>query len=101
MAEFSLRVNQTEIENVAKTVHTESEKMLGILEKIKDTVNNLSNSWASEAGEEIRAAITNMQKRFEQYRDVTESYSQFLYNTAKAYAETESELKSMASDFKM
>ena len=75
--------------------------MFDILNDIKTTINNLEGSWASEAGAEIRAAITAMQPRFDQYKQVTDSYREFLLKTADLYARTESELKTMASDFKM
>ncbi len=97
---ISIQVDKRALESTAETVNKKSQLQFDTLDDIKKTINNLQGSWASDAGEEIRAAITGMEKRFEQYKEVTDSYCQFLLKTAQAYADTENELTRLAGEFK-
>lgn len=70
------------------------------LADINGSMNGLSSTWKSEAADEIRAAMNAMKPRFEEYKNVVESYAKFLVNTAQSYESTESAIQTNAQAFK-
>lgn len=67
------------------------------LKQIKNIINALEADWTSDASDTIRSKINGMQKKFDSYREVIESYAKFLDNTVDQYEKTESDLQSNAS----
>ena len=63
-------------------------------------MNDLEATWKSDAASDIRAAMNALKPRFEEYKNVVESYAKFLVNTAQNYESTESGIQSNASAFK-
>ena len=100
MPEITLQVDKEALQKTLETVQRKSSQMLEILQGIKETVLQLQGTWASEAGDEIRAAIDAMQQRFDDYKAVTDSYAAFLEKTMDTYFSLETKLTSDASAFK-
>lgn len=70
------------------------------LADINKSMNDLEATWKSDAASDIRAAMNAMKPRFEEYKNVVESYAKFLVNTAQSYESTESAIQTNASAFK-
>lgn len=70
------------------------------LADINKNMNDLEATWKSDAASDIRAAMNALKPRFEEYKNVVESYAKFLVNTAQNYESTESGIQSNASAFK-
>lgn len=70
------------------------------LADINNKMNALESTWQSAAANDIRAAMNAMKPRFEEYKNVVESYAKFLDNTAQSYEVTETTAQSNASQFK-
>ena len=70
------------------------------LADINKSMNDLEATWKSDAATDIRTAMNNMKPRFEDYKNVVESYAKFLVNTAQNYETTEGAIQSNASAFK-
>ncbi len=70
------------------------------LADINNKMNALESTWQSAASNDIRAAMNAMKPRFEEYKNVVESYAKFLDNTAQSYEVTETTAQSNASAFK-
>lgn len=70
------------------------------LADINKSMNDLEATWKSDAATDIRTAMNNMKPRFEDYKNVVESYAKFLVNTAQSYESTESAIQTNASAFK-
>ena len=70
------------------------------LADINGSMNELEATWRSDAASEIRAAMNSMKPRFEEYKNVVESYAKFLVNTAQSYESTESAIQTNAQAFK-
>ena len=51
------------------------------LADINKSMNDLEATWKSDAATDIRTAMNNMKPRFEDYKNVVESYAKFLVNT--------------------
>lgn len=70
------------------------------LNEINKAMNSLEASWKSDAATDIRAAMNAMKPRFEEYRNVVESYAKFLEKTAGLYDNTEQSIQNNAAMFK-
>ena len=70
------------------------------LADINKNMNDLEATWKSDAATDIRAAMNALKPKFEQYKNVIESYAKFLVNTAQSYETTEGAIQSNASAFK-
>ena len=70
------------------------------LVEINNKMNGLENTWQSSAASDIRAAMNAMKPRFEEYKNVVESYAKFLDTTAASYETAEAAAQSNANQFK-
>lgn len=70
------------------------------LADINKNMNDLGSTWKSEGADTIREAMNALKPRFEEYKNVVESYAKFLVNTAQNYESTESAVQTNASAFK-
>ena len=70
------------------------------LADINKSMNDLEATWKSDAASDIRAAMNAMKPRFEEYKNVVESYAKFLVNTAQSYESTESAIQANVQAFK-
>ena len=50
------------------------------LADINKNMNDLEATWKSDAATDIRAAMNALKPRFEEYKNVVESYAKFLVN---------------------
>ena len=69
------------------------------LADINKNMNDLEATWKSEGANDIRAAMNALKPRFEEYKNVVESYAKFLVATAQNYESTESAVQSNAREF--
>lgn len=81
------------VSNINKTLDSK-------LTDINKNMNDLEATWKSDAASDIRAAMNALKPRFEEYKNVVESYAKFLVKTAQNYETTEGAIQSNASAFK-
>ena len=86
--------------DTADKVSTINNTLDSKLADINKNMNDLEATWKSDAASDIRAAMNALKPRFEEYKNVVESYAKFLVNTAQNYESTESGIQSNASAFK-
>lgn len=70
------------------------------LVEINKAMNALQSTWQSTAAQDIRANMNALKPRFQEYKDVVESYCKFLNDTAQSYESTETAIKTNANQFK-
>ena len=70
------------------------------LAECNKSMQALESSWKSDAASDIRANMNALKPRFEQYKNVIESYAKFLDNTARSYESTESAIQNNTAAFK-
>lgn len=99
MAE-GIKISTQVLVDTAEKVRSINKTMDGKLADINKTMNDLEVSWKSDAASDIRAAMNALKPRFEEYKNVVESYAKFLVSTAQSYEATESAIQSNASAFK-
>lgn len=96
----SIQISTQVLMDTAEKVRTINATLDGKLADINKSMNDLEATWKSDAANDIRAAMNAMKPRFEEYKNVVESYAKFLVNTAQNYESTESAIQTNASAFK-
>lgn len=96
----SIKISTQVLTDTAQKVRNCNTAMDEKLADINKNMNNLETSWKSDAASDIRAAMNALKPKFEQYKNVIESYAKFLVNTAQSYETTEGAIQSNASAFK-
>lgn len=99
MAADGINISLNEVSATAGTIRSLNQKLSQDLAQIKTEINNLANSWQSDASTTIQSKINGMQTQFDEYQKVIESYAKFLDDTVQTYQQTESSVNSNASVF--
>ncbi len=101
MAEaMSINVSTQELRTLAGHIRTRKTTLRTKLDDIKKQMENLNQTWTSEASTEILRSMRNTEEKFfDEYDGVIESYANFLVTAAEQYEETESTAKKNASEF--
>jgi len=90
MAIDGINITLEELTNAANNIRRRNDELNGILANIKNQMNNLRNTWESEAARNILATFSSVEPKFQQYFDVIASYADFLDKTVLSYQSTES-----------
>lgn len=96
----SIQISTQVLLDTAEKVRNINNTLDSKLADINKSMNDLEATWKSDAASDIRAAMNAMKPRFEEYKNVVESYAKFLVNTAQSYKFTESAIQTNASAFK-
>ncbi|XID94299.1 pore-forming ESAT-6 family protein [Paenibacillaceae bacterium WGS1546] len=99
MAE-GINISLGEVSKTANTIRTLNTALTSKLEEIKKEMNGLATTWQSDASNTIRNNFNALAPRFEEYREVVDSYAKFLDITVTNYDTTESNINNNASLFK-
>jgi WXG100 family type VII secretion target len=92
-----IKITFEEVRAKATEIRGYNDTLTTTLENIKNAINALEAEWTSDTSDTIRAKITGMQPKFDSYKEVIESYAQFLNNTADEYEQAETTLNQNAS----
>ncbi len=95
-----INVSIDQLNATAGTFEKKNLAMDKALNKIQQIMQSLEGSWVSDAGEEVRNNMYALKPRIEEYKNVVNSYKDFLIKTAETYKTTEEGLTSQASEFK-
>lgn len=95
-----IKISTQVLTDTAEKVRTINNTLDSKLAEINKNMNDLESSWKSDGATDIRAAMNAMKPRFEEYKNVIESYAKFLVNTARSYEATEATVQSNAAQFK-
>lgn len=95
-----IQVTTQVLTETAGKIRTINGNMDSKLTDINNKMNALESTWQSSAATDIRAAMNAMKPRFEEYKNVVESYAKFLDTTAASYETTETTAQNNASAFK-
>ncbi len=96
----TIQISTQVLLDTAEKVRTINSNLDSKLADINKNMNDLEATWKSDAATDIRAAMNALKPRFEEYKNVVESYAKFLVNTAQSYETTEGAIQSNASAFK-
>ena len=95
-----INISLGEVSKTAGTIRTINQALTARLEEIKKEMNALSSTWQSDASNTIRNNFNALAPKFEEYRNVIESYAKFLDVTVTNYNTAETTINNNASSFK-
>jgi len=95
-----ISISLEEVKSSAGTIRTINNGLDAKLAEVKKAMNDMSNSWKSPAGETIKAKFTALEPKFQEYKEIIESYAKFLDTTVDSYQATENAVNNNASAFK-
>lgn len=96
----SIKISTQVLVDTAEKVRSINKNLDDRLAEINSNMNALEATWKSDAATDIRKAMNDMKPRFEEYKNVVESYAKFLVNTAQSYDTTEGAIQNNAGAFK-
>lgn len=96
----SIKISTQVLLDTADKVRTINKNLDDRLAEINSSMNALEATWKSDAATDIRKAMNDMKPRFEEYKNVVESYAKFLVNAAQSYDTTEGAIQNNAGAFK-
>lgn len=96
----SIKISTQVLRDTSEKVNKINASMDTALADINKKMNDLEATWKSDAATDIRAAMNALKPRFEQYKNVVNSYSKFLVTTAQNYETTETSIQNNAGAFK-
>jgi WXG100 family type VII secretion target len=100
MAVEGIKISLGEVSKTAGTIRTLNNGLNARLEEIKKEMNNLASTWQSDASNTIRNNFNALAPKFEQYKEIVDSYAKFLDVTVTNYDAAESAINNNASAFK-
>ncbi len=95
-----IKISLGEVSKTAGQIRNLNQQLATTLEDIKKEMNALSATWTSDASNTIRGNFNALAPRFEEYRQVIDSYAKFLDNTVTNYNAAETAINNNASAFK-
>ena len=96
----SIQISTQVLTDTASKIRSINNVLDEKLAEINKNMNDLESTWKSDAATDIRAAMNALKPRFEEYKNVVESYAKFLVNTAQNYESTEGAIQNNANQFK-
>jgi uncharacterized protein YukE len=92
-----LKISLAQVADCAMKIRTCSQQMYDHLQNMKQEMSKTSGSWISEGGETIRMRFQQFAARFENQKQLIDSYAQFLDRAVESYDSLESTIVSNAS----
>ena len=99
MAIEGISISLEQVLETARNIKSLNTQIVTRLNEIKREMNSLESSWQSESSTTIRANFNKLEAKFENYKNIIDSYGTFLENTVEAYSRTESSINNNASAF--
>jgi len=95
-----IKISLNEVQSTANQIRSLNQNLSARLDEIRNEMNALQNTWNSDASNTIRSNFNALQPKFENFREVVNSYSTFLDQTVNAYNAAEDAINNNASAFK-
>lgn len=100
MAIDGIKISLGEVTKTAGSIRNLNNQLDGKLFEIKKQMNDLSQTWQSDASVTIRDKFNALAPKFEEYKNIVESYAKFLETTVQSYDSAETSVNNNASAFK-
>ncbi len=94
-----IKISLSEVSECVGQLRSLGNQIYDHLQIIKKEMDSLNGSWISESGETIRGKFGVFSNRFEQQREVIQSYAAFLDLTVSSYDSLENTINANASNF--
>jgi len=94
-----IRISLNEVTRTAGTIRSLNGELDARLQDIRNEMKALEQVWQSDASTTIRQRFESLAPRFEDYKNVVNSYATFLDGAVQQYEGTEQSINSNASAF--
>lgn len=94
-----IKISLNEVTECANQIRNCGNQLYEHLQIIKKEMDSLNGTWLSESGETIRGKFNVFSNRFDQDREVIQSYVAFLDLTVQSYDSLENTINANASNF--
>lgn len=95
---MDISVSYEGLRNTATKMKQEVEKMRQALEQATTIMNRTSESFKSNAADELRAKYTTLKPKFEDFYAAITQYAEFLNKTAAGYQEADQRIQQIADE---
>ena len=95
-----IKISMPEVLNTADSIRNINNALDINLQDIKREMDSLASTWQSDSSNTVREKFNALAPRFEEYKQVIESYAKFLNATVTNYESVEAAINSNASSFK-
>ncbi len=92
-----INISMNEVSDTAGKIRSLNQMMYEELNEMKREMNSLNGSWISDASEEIRNRFNQFSLRFDNQKEVIDSYAKFLDMTVSSYETLEAAVQNNAS----
>ena len=100
MAIEGIKITLGEVTKTSGTIRQLNNNLDNKLTEIKKQMNDLAQTWESDASNTIRQKFNSLVPKFAEYKNIIESYSKFLDTTVQSYDSAETAINNNASSFK-
>lgn len=94
-----IKISLSEVTECANQIRNLGNQLYDHLQIIKKEMDSLNGAWLSESGETIRGKFNVFSNRFDQDREVIQSYAAFLDLTVASYDSLENTINANAANF--
>lgn len=99
MASGIINIDPAALDQTATKVRTINDELYQYLKNFQSKIDMLDDSsWQSEGSQKIVAAINELAPNFDKYKQIIESYADFLVKTAEEYRANEESIKTNATN---
>ena len=99
MSTEGINISLDQVLETARTIKTLNNQLAARLDEIKKEMNSLQSTWQSEASNTKITNFNKLESKFQDYKNVIDSYGTFLESTVDSYTQTESSINNNASAF--
>lgn len=92
-----INISMNEVSETAGKIRNLNQMMYEELNEMKREMNSLNGSWISDASEEIRNRFNQFSLRFDNQKEVIDSYAKYLDMTVSSYETLEAAVQNNAS----
>ena len=92
-----INISMNGVSDTAGKIRSLNQMMYEELNEMKREMNSLNGSWISDASEEIRNRFNQFSLRFDNQKEVIDSYAKFLDMTVSSYETLEAAVQNNAS----
>jgi len=100
MAVDGIKISLGEVAKTSQSITSLNNQLNSKLGDIKKQMGDLAQTWISDASNTIQSKFNALAPRFEDYKNIVESYAKFLNMTVQSYDSTESAINNNANSFK-
>ena len=92
----NLKISLGQVSDCAAKIRSCNNEMFEDLSRIRKEMDNTSVSWMSDGAEAIRSRFNQFAPRFEQQKELIDTYARFLDRTVESYDSLETTITSNA-----